>query len=132
SFTHNWGYTTSRFRRWPDGAPPPGHQFRGDPEGRGVGPGAAGAQYSSIVENPFKLALGEQAISTFSIDVDTASYANVRQMLENNVYPPADAVRLEEFVNYFTYEGKYDDFVGDFPGGTSEEKPPFAAQVEVT
>lgn len=45
----------------------------------------------------------EQPVSTFSIDVDTGSYANVRRMLRDGVRPPADAVRAEEFINYFDY-----------------------------
>jgi Ca-activated chloride channel family protein len=45
----------------------------------------------------------EQPVSTFSIDVDTGSYANVRRMLRQGMRPPADAVRAEEFLNYFDY-----------------------------
>ena len=45
----------------------------------------------------------DQPVSTFSIDVDTGSYANVRRMLRQGVRPPADAVRAEEFLNYFDY-----------------------------
>ena len=46
----------------------------------------------------------EQPVSTFSIDVDTGSYSNVRRMLQQGVRPPADAVRAEEFINYFSYQ----------------------------
>ncbi|HEY9030498.1 MAG TPA: VWA domain-containing protein [Kangiella sp.] len=46
----------------------------------------------------------EQPVSTFSIDVDTGSYSNVRRMLNDGYLPPEDAVRLEEFVNYFNYD----------------------------
>lgn len=59
--------------------------------------------YSTIVENPF-LTPAEQPLSTFSVDVDTASYANVRRFLGQGTLPPADAVRIEELVNYFKYE----------------------------
>jgi Ca-activated chloride channel family protein len=45
----------------------------------------------------------EQPVSTFSIDVDTGSYTNVRRMLNQGQLPPADAVRAEEFINYFDY-----------------------------
>jgi Ca-activated chloride channel family protein len=45
----------------------------------------------------------EQPVSTFSIDVDTGSYANVRRMLRDGTRPPADAVRTEEMINYFRY-----------------------------
>ena len=48
--------------------------------------------------------VAEQAFSTFSIDVDTASYANVRGMLNRGVLPPKEAVRVEEFINYFDYD----------------------------
>lgn len=65
---------------------------------------SANEQYRSIPENPFWRPIGERAMSTFSIDVDTASYANVRRFLNEGSLPPAEAVRLEEFVNYFHYE----------------------------
>ncbi len=58
--------------------------------------------YSHIAENAF-LAAWENPLSTFSIDVDTASYANVRRFLTGGMLPPPDAVRIEELVNYFTY-----------------------------
>ncbi|AOE50831.1 vWA domain-containing protein [Kangiella sediminilitoris] len=63
----------------------------------------------------------EQPVSTFSIDVDTGSYSNVRRMLNDGYLPPEDAVRLEEFVNYFNY---------DYP--TPERKDmPFSVSTEV-
>ncbi|NVK22887.1 MAG: VWA domain-containing protein [Kangiellaceae bacterium] len=46
----------------------------------------------------------ENPVSTFSIDVDTGSYSNVRRMLNDGYLPPQDAVRLEEFINYFDYD----------------------------
>ena len=55
-----------------------------------------------IYENPF-LAVRQNPLSTFSIDVDTASYANVRRFLNAGSLPPKDAVRVEEMLNYFTY-----------------------------
>lgn len=58
--------------------------------------------YASTGENPFKLPANDP-LSTFSIDVDTASYANTRRFLNGGQLPPVDAVRLEEFVNYFRY-----------------------------
>jgi Ca-activated chloride channel family protein len=58
--------------------------------------------YAPIVENDFVSPL-DQPLSTFSIDVDTAAYANVRRFLEQDQWPPADAVRVEELVNYFAY-----------------------------
>jgi Ca-activated chloride channel family protein len=56
-----------------------------------------------IVENPF-IAAGRQPLATFSVDVDTASYANVRRFLNQNQWPPQDSVRLEEMINYFSYD----------------------------
>lgn len=69
----------------------------------------SGETYTPIYENPF-LFVTQQPLSTFSIDVDTASYANVRRFLNEGQRPPADAVRLEELINYFpyTYEGPSD------------------------
>jgi Ca-activated chloride channel homolog len=58
--------------------------------------------YSAIDENPF-LRPASNPLSTFSIDVDTASYSNVRRMIAEGTKPPKDAVRLEEFINYFPY-----------------------------
>ncbi|WP_255518137.1 VWA domain-containing protein [Fulvivirga sp. M361] len=60
-------------------------------------------EYDHIVENTFK-DTWQNPFSTFSIDVDNASYSNVRRYLSNNVMPPKDAVRTEEFINYFNYQ----------------------------
>ncbi len=64
--------------------------------------------------------VADHPLSTFSIDVDTASYSNVRRFLSNKQRPPADAVRIEELVNYFPYD--YAPPSGDAP---------FAASLEV-
>ena len=61
-----------------------------------------GEDYSRLPENKFRLA-ARTPLSTFSIDVDTASYANVRRFLTRNTKPPAGAVRVEEMINYFSY-----------------------------
>ncbi len=58
--------------------------------------------YQHFDQNPVKRT-GETPLSTFSIDVDTGSYSNVRRMLNDGQRPPADAVRAEEFINYFDY-----------------------------
>lgn len=58
--------------------------------------------YQSSMANPV-IATASNPVSTFSIDVDTASYANVRRFLEAGQMPPADAVRTEELINYFSY-----------------------------
>ena len=75
--------------------------------------------YARIDENPFLDAQG-QPLSTFSIDVDTASYANVRRFLNDGDRPPRDAVRIEELINYFSYE---------YPQPTADE--PFSVTAEV-
>ena len=58
--------------------------------------------YTGLKENTFINAINEP-LSTFAIDVDTASYANIRRFITQNTLPPVDAIRLEEMVNYFTY-----------------------------
>jgi autotransporter-associated beta strand protein len=77
--------------------------------------------YTRIIENELKDVRAEP-LSTFSIDVDTASYANVRRFLNQNMLPPADAVRIEELINYFP---------GDEEGPAADAKEPFAARVEL-
>jgi len=59
--------------------------------------------YDAIVENAFKSVV-EQPLSTFSIDVDAASYSNLRRFINNQQLPPAGAVRIEEMINYFSYQ----------------------------
>lgn len=59
--------------------------------------------YATIQENEF-LKATKNPLSTFSIDVDVASYANLRRYLNNGQKPPIDAVRIEEMINYFNYE----------------------------
>ncbi len=60
-------------------------------------------KYDPIVSNPVTR-VAEKPVSTFSIDVDTAAYANVRRFLEEGRMPPRDAVRVEELINYFRYD----------------------------
>jgi Ca-activated chloride channel family protein len=75
-------------------------------------------QYQTYADNPV-FAAAETPISTFSLDVDTGSYANVRRFLNAGQLPPKDAVRLEELVNYFPYA--YPLPQGDVPFGVSTE-----------
>jgi Ca-activated chloride channel family protein len=77
-------------------------------------------QYDRIYENEFRSVL-DNPLSTFSIDVDAASYGNVRRFINGNTLPPKDAVRIEEMINYFDY---------DYPQPKSED--PFAIVTEVT
>jgi len=76
--------------------------------------------YKPLPPNPFN-EVTAVPLSTFSIDVDTASYANVRRFLNAGQRPPRKAVRLEELVNYFPYE--------ETP---PQEGKPFAVKVDVT
>ncbi|MBU0860139.1 MAG: VWA domain-containing protein [Alphaproteobacteria bacterium] len=108
------------------GAPPMAAQTRGGPaEAKRMAPGVAYMAESSMImpypepmphyqeqgrdkfeevkDNPVKTVSAEP-VSTFSIDVDTASYSVVRKQINNGVLPPADAVRIEEMVNYFDYD----------------------------
>lgn len=59
-------------------------------------------RYPDATSNPIKQ-VADEPVSTFSIDVDTASYANVRRFLNDGQLPPRDAVRVEELINYFDY-----------------------------
>jgi Ca-activated chloride channel family protein len=60
-------------------------------------------EYNPITENRFKFAM-ESPLSTFSIDVDAASYSNMRRYINQGQLPPSDAIRTEELVNYFSYD----------------------------
>lgn len=75
--------------------------------------------YSSIAENDFHRAK-QDPLSTFSIDVDAASYSNVRRFITEGTLPPSEAVRTEELINYFDY---------DYPNPTGEH--PFSITTEV-
>ena len=68
--------------------------------------------YSHIISNSFKN-VTDDPLSTLSIDVDTASYAHMRRYLQHNQLPPADAIRIEEMINYFSYD--YPQPNGDDP-----------------
>jgi Ca-activated chloride channel family protein len=80
----------------------------------------SGDRFESIPETPFS-SVAKDPLSTFSIDVDTASYSKLRQyVLENNVVPPPSAIRIEEWLNYFDYQ---------YPGPTGND--PFAAHMKM-
>ncbi len=68
-----------------------------------LGPSINNENYQSIDENKVKL-VSKEPVSTFSIDVDTGSYSNARRMLMQGNIPPSNAVRVEEFINYFDYQ----------------------------
>jgi Ca-activated chloride channel family protein len=86
------------------------------PSWRGARPPREG--YAPISENPFRRVAADP-LSTFSIDVDTASYANMRRFLTDGTLPPLDAVRIEEFINYFRFE--YREPAGNQPFSVSTE-----------
>ena len=76
-------------------------------------------EYAGIVENPF-MSSSENPLSTFSIDVDNASYSNVRRYIRDmKQMPPEGAVRIEEMINYFDYE--YKDPIGQHPFSITTE-----------
>ncbi len=104
----------------PRQAPPPAMGMGGDPLAPVRPPSAMPGtdSFDHVEDNPF-LAVDKNPLSTFSIDVDTASYAITRRMLQNGQQPPKGAVRVEEFINYFDYE---------YPEPTDGK--PFAAHVE--
>ena len=74
--------------------------------------------YAHIAENDFRL-VSASPLSTFSIDVDRASYANIRRFIQDGERPPVDAVRIEEMVNYFPYD--WDAVTGDHPFAVATE-----------
>jgi Ca-activated chloride channel family protein len=76
--------------------------------------------YDFITENRF-LKVNDNPLSTFSIDVDAASYSNVRRFLNQGQLPPAGAVRIEEMINYFSY---------DYPQPGNEQ--PFSINTEIS
>ncbi len=89
----------------------------------GIGPGEGGEKYDEIIDNPFRRVV-EHPLSTFSIDVDTASYSKVRQYLvDYNQLPRPDAVRIEELLNYFPY---------DYAAPVESQSEPFATHVAVS
>jgi Ca-activated chloride channel family protein len=85
-------------------AAPSYHMVQGAVGASPMTPGTFNTEaYSKIDENGFRR-VTDDPLSTFSIDVDTASYANVRRFLNDGTLPPADAVRVEELINYFRFD----------------------------
>ncbi|MET4107863.1 von Willebrand factor type A domain-containing protein [Hymenobacter sp. UYP22] len=80
----------------------------------------AGETYARVQENGFQQ-VAKEPLSTFSIDVDAASYSNVRRFLQQGQLPPADAVRVEEMLNYFQY---------DYPQPATSAPEPFRVITE--
>ena len=91
-------YSGGKRRHWNESNMPyPGEYYHQKPHNT--------EEYERIYENEF-LDVSENPLSTFSIDVDTASYSNVRRFLNSNQMPPEDSVRIEEMINYFSYNYK--------------------------
>ena len=85
-----------------------------------VGPQPNRENYTVRNENSF-ISVADQPVSTFSIDVDTASYANTRRILNGGQMPPPEAVRVEEFINYFDYH---------YPAPDNQKRP-FSVSTEI-
>ncbi|MGE0399358.1 MAG: von Willebrand factor type A domain-containing protein [Kofleriaceae bacterium] len=99
----------------PVAPPPPGQPLVLDND-----PAHNTEAYDKIDDNPF-FKVSQRPLSTFSVDVDTASYANTRRFLADGKLPPKDAVRIEEMINYFSY---------DYPQPAKGE--PFSITTDVT
>lgn len=84
-------------------------------------------EYDAIHENIFHGAL-KNPLSTFSIDVDAASYSNMRRFLNNGQLPPKDAVRIEEMVNYFNYDYKQPENTDPFSINAEISSAPWNSQ----
>jgi Ca-activated chloride channel homolog len=107
---------------------PPASAFRASPPRPsfltpqpGQSPAFNTESYAFLRDHDF-VAVRDQPLSTFSIDADTASYTNVRRFLDSGARPPADAVRIEELLNFFRY---------DYPAPAAGDTAPFAASLEV-
>jgi Ca-activated chloride channel family protein len=102
-----------------DGVAPPSRALLPDVD-RGWAVASVGVEhYARTVDNSF-VQVSKAPLSTFSVDVDTASYSNVRRFLSQGSLPPRDAVRVEELVNYFSY---------DYPAPRGDD--PFAMVTEL-
>lgn len=90
------------------------------PDGGNIYPDQGRDRFSNVRDNPVRRVV-EEPVSTFSADVDTASYSFIRKALNRGVLPPKNAVRIEEMVNYFDYNYP-------LPAGDAE---PFRANVAI-
>lgn len=96
-----------------EAAPPPAGAVMAPSKVAGLTAEPSGDRFKSFDESPLK-SVASDPVSTFSIDVDTASYSYVRASLSNGILPPPDAVRIEEMLNYFPY---------DYPAPTKADVP---------
>ena len=109
----------------PSGAAAPGSPQLRPPSGC---PDCSGNTFEDYGVNPF-VSTDEDPLSTFALDVDTASYVVARNFLRGDELPPPEAVRVEEFVNYF--DGGYEPVPDEFVIGTEAAPSPFAADGHV-
>ncbi len=90
---------------------------------RPVEPPTSTESYTPFIDNKF-LDVASDPVSTFSVDVDTASYSTIRRFIQqNNTLPPKEAVRIEEMLNYFPYE---------YEGPAKDAVDPIAPHVEIS
>lgn len=90
---------------------------------RPVGPPTSTETYTPFIDNKF-VDIASDPVSTFSVDVDTASYSTIRRFIQqNNTLPPKEAVRIEEMLNYFPYE---------YEGPAKDSVDPIAPHVEIS
>ena len=83
-------------------------------------------KYAHLSDNTF-VSVKSAPLSTFSIDVDKASYSNIRRYLQSNQLPPKDAVRVEEMINYFPYDLQNNDLTHPFSIQSKVLNHPFAS-----
>lgn len=108
--------------------PPSGYMVRPPEWSR---PSADTEKYGEITTNPVH-EVAREPVSTFSIDVDTGGYANVRRFLTDGRLPPVDAVRVEELVNYFPYHyAKPADLTHPFAVNTEVAQSPWKADAQL-
>ena len=81
----------------------PEYQYPPYTEDMQVPTGESRETFKELKENPF-VEVSSQPVSTFSVDVDRAAYSNIRRMIQQGTFPPKDAVRIEEMINYFDYD----------------------------
>lgn len=99
-------------------------------DGTIVAPGPTTEAFANAAPNPLRITT-ETPVSTFSIDVDTASYALVRQSLRAGQLPPPDAVRVEELINYFPYDYPAPDGPHPFEPTVSVFETPWNADTQL-
>ena len=114
----------------PSAASPSAASTRGSPQLRPLSwcPDCSANTFEDYGVNPF-VSTDEDPLSTFALDVDTASFVVARNFLRGGMLPPPEAVRVEEFVNYF--DGGYEPMPDEFVIGTEAAPSPFAADGHV-